>query len=512
MNRKYSVFAFLILSLLLAACGIFRTGAVKSLDDIQSAVIQIEVQGSFTDPEEGMVRNAAGRGSGFIIDPSGIAITNNHVVTGAALIQVWVGGESSGEALNARVLGVSECSDLAVIDIEGDGFSYLKWYEDDIKVGLDVYAAGFPLGDPEFTLTRGIISKESANGETVWSSVDNVLMHDASINPGNSGGPLVTTDGQVVGVNYMGSSEIDQFFAISSENAQQLIDILRGGDDYLSIGINGQAVVGNNFTGIWVASVQSGSPADVTGIKSGDVILSMEGMILSTDGTMADYCDILRTHDSDDILNVEVFRLSDGVLLEGQINGRQLEVASNISQATPTPLPVVSNTPISDSSSISYKVVKDDSGAVVVEVPTSWVDVSGPALQIEGELIGATISAAHDIQSFIRLEEPGIYLMATNEYDLYNGIEGLLALWDNVLSPVCPLVTTDDYEIGIWTGVLSMYSPCGPYDGTTVAFIGTPIDYPEMYLIGVQIFIIDEDDAQTMKRALETINIIAQLP
>ena len=74
-----------------------------------------------------------------------------------------------------------------MIDIQGDGFPYLDWYEGPIKVGLDVYAVGFPLGDPEFTMTRGIVAKEEAGGETSWASIDKVLQHDADINPGNSG-------------------------------------------------------------------------------------------------------------------------------------------------------------------------------------------------------------------------------------------------------------------------------------------------------------------------------------
>ncbi|HUM72250.1 MAG TPA: hypothetical protein PLK31_25790, partial [Chloroflexota bacterium] len=80
-------------------------GPINALDAVKSATIQIEAQGTFIDPEVGTQYNAAGRGSGFIIDPSGIAVTNNHVVTGAALLKVWVGGESTPR--NARVLGAS---------------------------------------------------------------------------------------------------------------------------------------------------------------------------------------------------------------------------------------------------------------------------------------------------------------------------------------------------------------------------------------------------------------------
>src|SRR5512146_3424238 len=131
---------------------------VSSLEDVKSATIQIESQGTFIDPQVGMVVNGAGRGSGFIIDPSGLAVTNNHVVTGAALLKVWVGGNKD-KAYSARVIGASECSDLAVIKIDGANFPFLQWYDGTPKVSLDVYAAGFPLGDPEYTLTKGIISK-----------------------------------------------------------------------------------------------------------------------------------------------------------------------------------------------------------------------------------------------------------------------------------------------------------------------------------------------------------------
>ncbi len=68
-------------------------GGINSVDNVKDATIQIEAQGTFVDPEFGLQLNSAGRGSGFIIDPSGIAVTNNHVVAGAALVKVWVGGE-----------------------------------------------------------------------------------------------------------------------------------------------------------------------------------------------------------------------------------------------------------------------------------------------------------------------------------------------------------------------------------------------------------------------------------
>lgn len=99
---------------------------VDNLEDARAAVIQIEAVGTFMDPAEGWQLNAAGRGSGFIIDPSGIAVTNNHLVTGGALFKVYMAGEEKPRS--AKVLGASECADLAVIDIQGDGFPYIEWY------------------------------------------------------------------------------------------------------------------------------------------------------------------------------------------------------------------------------------------------------------------------------------------------------------------------------------------------------------------------------------------------
>jgi len=308
-----------------------ESNAAQDLKGVRQAVIQIESQGTFVDPEYGYVPNAAGRGSGFIIDPSGLAVTNNHVVTGGGLYKVWLGGDQD-KTYNAKVLGVSECTDLAVIDIDGDDFPYIEWSDLPIEVGQEIYVAGFPLGEPEYSLTKGIISKASADGETNWASVDAVISYDASTNPGNSGGPVVDPDGRVMAVHYAGNASTDQAFGISRDVAEPVIEELSTGKSLDTIGINGTAVASDDgtVTGIWVASVQSGSPADKAGIAPGDLLLTLENLDLATDGTMADYCDILRSHDAGDTLSVIVFRPGTGEILEGQLNGRELAVTGSI--------------------------------------------------------------------------------------------------------------------------------------------------------------------------------------
>ena len=299
-------------------------GAITAIADAEKAVIQIESDGTFMDPQAGLVVNGGERGSGFIIDPSGIAVTNNHVVTGGALVKVWVEGVQH----SAQILGVSECSDLAVIKIDGGPFPYLKWYEDPVITGLEVYPAGFPLGEPQFSLTKGIISKEKANGQTSWASLDYVLGQDATINPGNSGGPLLTSDARVVGINYSSIASANQYFAIDAKTAKPVVAILSTGKDIDTIGISGSAVQAKDgsFTGIWVSSVKSGSPADKAGVKPGDILTKLENLVLATDGTMKDYCSILRSHKPGDTLAISILRSPTSELLDGELNGRELAV------------------------------------------------------------------------------------------------------------------------------------------------------------------------------------------
>ncbi|MCA9921952.1 MAG: trypsin-like peptidase domain-containing protein, partial [Anaerolineales bacterium] len=380
---------------------------INSIEDVRQAVIRIQAQGSFVDPEFGLALNTAGQGTGFIIDESGIAVTNNHVVTGAALLEVWIEGESQPH--NAKVLGVSECADLAVIDIDGDGFPALDWYDGPITVGLDVYSAGFPLfGNTEFTLTRGIVSKEHANGDTSWASVDSVIEHDATINPGNSGGPLVSENGRIVGVNYASRSDTNQYFAISRDLARPLIEQMREGNDVQSIGINGEAITdGETFAGIWVSSVESGTPADKAGIRGGDFLTSLEGLVLGVDGTMASYCDILRSRNPEDTMSVEITRFGTGELLEGQLNGRNLEVVGTLQGAQSG-----GETTGSD----GYVTINDDSGQLAVNIPASWAQVDGSAwVNDAGENLGIRVIASPDINGFLTTwATPGVSFRASD--------------------------------------------------------------------------------------------------
>lgn len=452
-------------------------GIISSLEDVKQATIRIQAQGSFVDPEIGEALNVAGQGSGFIIDESGIAVTNNHVVTGAAFLQVWIGDET--EPRNARVLGVSECADLAVIDIEGEGYPVLEWYDGDINVGLDIYVAGYPLfGNEEYTVTRGIVSKAQANGETSWASIDAVLEVDATINGGNSGGPLVNADGQVVGVNYAGRSDTSQFFSISRDVAIPLVEQMRQSQDVQSIGINGRAVSdGQSLFGIWVSSVASGSPADAAGIRPGDIMTKLEGLVLATDGTMSSYCDILRGRDADDTMTFEVIRFNTGEVLEGQLNGRELEVVGSLGGGQ-------ADSGGDTGQTGDYTTVNDDSGQLAVNVPTSWSQVDGSAwTNSDGDTLGIRVIAAPDVNGYLNSwTTPGVSFRASS--DLGMSAAELIDQFD--LSSDCEYSGREQYSDQVYTGQYDIWSNCGGAS-TFVVLTAAPADNSYVVLLEVQI-------------------------
>ena len=288
--------------------------------------MRIEVLGTLREPGSGTVTYTGG-GSGFIISEDGLVVTNNHVVTGAGAINVFVPGRD--RPVNARLVAASECADLAVIDLAGGGYTALEFFDGRSEVGTEIFVAGYPLGDPEYTLTSGIISKANADGETPWASVEHVIQHDAQTQGGNSGGPVVTRDGKVIGIDYavILTPGHPQDFAIGLDQALPVIEQLKRGQNVDWAGINGLAMREDAaLTGIWVFSVESGSPADIAGIRSGDLVMELEHLPMGADGTVKTYCDVLRSKGSDGVIQAKVLRSDTGEILEGQINGRSLEV------------------------------------------------------------------------------------------------------------------------------------------------------------------------------------------
>jgi serine protease Do len=464
------------------------TSGAVDFDGVQSATLQIEAVGTFADPEYGDYEGA-GRGSGFIISPDGLAITNNHVVVGAGTLDVWRGGDTS-KTLNAKVVASSECLDLAVIQLQKGDYPYLDWHEGDITTATDVYAAGFPLGDPTFTMTRGIVSKASTQGETPWASLDSVIEHDARIRGGNSGGPLIDDAGRLMGVNYAGSDLYDTNLAIHRDEVQAVLSELEGGTDVLSLGINAHAVTDDEGAGlgVWVSSVAAGSTADTAGVKPGDILTRMQGVTLAQDGTLSDYCDVLRTHGQDGVIEGELYRPSEGVYYRGQFSGKEFTAVEVVGTG-------------GGSSTGEFETVSDDENIIQVEVPTAWSDVDGAPF-VDDYGTWASVVASPSIDSFNSgWDTPGVVIAASQDAVGAATVEGLIQPSVDFLNTQgCQSLGRQDYADGYHTGQYEIFDGCGGVGAKYVTLAAQSDD--GSYVITVNVQANTEDDLAAVDRIL----------
>jgi serine protease Do len=476
---------------------------VTSYKDVQPAVVQIVAKGTFRDPEVGYA-DGSGLGSGFLISDDGLVVTNNHVVAGAATLEVYVGGDLD-RSYNARVLGTSECNDLALVQLSGAAdMPHLDWYGGTITPGLDVYAAGYPLGDPQFTLTRGIVAKARAGGDlTGTSSIDHTIEHDANIQPGNSGGPLVDSDGEVVGINYAGGAQVtttEQFYAIASDLAQPVVDQLRNGD-VESLGINGWAVHDDDagIAGIWVAGVAAGSPAAKVGLQPGDIVTSMNGLPVGTDGTFKDYCDVIRTAGEGQPIAVDVLRYDTSEVLKGEINGDQpLEATFSFADE-------VSDEVGDDAGATpayTYESVTDDTGQIHVDVPTAWTQRTTAPIDKDGVSV-PYIAASTDLDGFINgFTAPGVLfakMPASSDLDAELATYGF--------SGDCTDGGVQDYSDAVFTGKFQVWKDCGGTTTDVVTLVAVPAD--GSYLAVIQAQIATDADLDALQEAFDSFNAVS---
>jgi serine protease Do len=236
-------------------------------------------------------------GSGVIVDKRGYVLTNNHVVEQATKIQVQLDGDPS--KYTAKVIGVDEDTDLAVIKIEANKElpTAKLGNSDGVQVGDWVLAIGSPFG-LNATVTAGIISAKDRGGIGGSShQFQRFIQTDAAINPGNSGGPLVDLAGEVIGINtaiITGSRGYEGVgFALPSTAAINVYNqiISQGRVTRGSIGVSFQEELGTNAitlkelgapNGIVIMGVEAGSPAEKAGLKGGDVITAVNGKPVKT--------------------------------------------------------------------------------------------------------------------------------------------------------------------------------------------------------------------------------------
>jgi serine protease Do len=233
-------------------------------------------------------------GSGVIVDPSGIALTNAHVVDKATEIEVVT---LDGGKHRAKVVGVDKKTDLAVLKLD-DGKSTFKYARlgdsDRVQVGDWVLAVGSPFGF-QATVTAGIISAKARQLDQ--GPFDDFLQTDAAINPGNSGGPLVNMQGEVIGINtaiYAAGQGLG--FAIPSNMARKIYTELRDKGrvtrGWLGVSIQpltpelARSFGAKDAKGVLINEVMADSPAAKAGLKPGDILLEFEGRALDGPGDL----------------------------------------------------------------------------------------------------------------------------------------------------------------------------------------------------------------------------------
>lgn len=262
----------------------YSRAVVNAVEAASPAVVGLEVEDA-----RGGADGGRGSGSGFFFTPDGLIITNSHVVHGSRRIVVSL---PDGQTLDADLVGEDPGTDLAVIRVSGGPFPHLRLGDSSrIRAGQVAIALGNPYGF-QYSVTTGVVS---ALGRTLRSRtgrlIDDVIQTDASLNPGNSGGPLVATDGSVMGVNTaMILPAQGLCFAIASNIVRFVaIGLLRDGRIRRSyIGVAGERIpvprrlarahaLAASF-GVRVATVEPKSPADLAGLRVGDLIVSFGGV------------------------------------------------------------------------------------------------------------------------------------------------------------------------------------------------------------------------------------------
>ena len=327
-------FADLAEKVLPAVVNIAVTGEQRADVPIPPELRGTPFERQFRERFRGRKQETVGAGSGFVIDPAGFVVTNNHVVGSASRVVVAL---QDGSESSARVVGTDELTDLALLRIEaGRQLTSVPWGSSArARVGSWVLAAGNPFGLGG-SVTSGIIS---ARGREIGAGpFDDFIQTDAAINPGNSGGPVFNMAGEVIGIStaiYSPSgANAGIGFATPADLARPVIEQLQreGRDERGWLGVSVQDVaqeearsagISGARRGVLVAGVERNSPAQRAGLRPGDLVISLNGEPISTSRAL--------------VRNVAALPPGQTMRLGVMREGRERELPVQVGRRPPTP-------------------------------------------------------------------------------------------------------------------------------------------------------------------------------
>jgi S1-C subfamily serine protease len=272
----------------------------------------------------GQQQQGTATGSGFVVDKNGTIVTNAHVVDGASKVTVSL--EEGGDQIDAKVMGVDNDSDVAVLKIDPDGKDLTVLplgNSSKLEVGDPVVAIGNPFG-LQRTVTTGIVSALQRQVDAPSGfPINDVIQTDAAINPGNSGGPLLDANGNVIGINSQiqtggGEGSVGIGFAVPINTVKELLPKLKAGESvhHAYLGVRMGDLTSTDAKqlkvpvsdGAIIGAVDSASPAAKAGLKARDVIVAIDGQAV---GSADDVVGKIASKQAGDSVSIEYYRGAD---------------------------------------------------------------------------------------------------------------------------------------------------------------------------------------------------------
>jgi serine protease Do len=309
-----------------------ESAVISVVENVSPSVVSIVMETIIIDLFSGPLSSEASIGTGFIVDPTGLIVTNSHVVDDPA-------GEysvvlSDGETYEVTDVHLDEVSDLAILEINARGLPVVELGDSDsLKVGQKAIAIGNALGRFSNTVTVGVVSgiarQLTARGSLGGSKTyEGAIQTDAALNPGNSGGPLLNSSGQVIGINVATTLGADNIgFAVPVNAFKPLLE------SFLQEGRIIRPFLGVSYTiitqeiselrdfpeGAFISRVIAGTPAEDSGLERGDIITAIDEAPVTADNSLGK---IVTSHKVGDFIDLTVDR--DGEVLHFGVTLREL--------------------------------------------------------------------------------------------------------------------------------------------------------------------------------------------